>query len=162
MLPVQRVAIVTMEHPAESAGADLPCDDTRNVVVSRHPSGTKGLDPLTDGRVCAGVSQRKEREEVTMLNMSDNSVQAKITPGDDRISMAKITPNDGTEGLNPLLIKGVCAGVPTGEIERATIVVSSDINSQAQSMQGYDKEGIPAVPRTVNGEVDSDSETQQK
>ena len=120
MLPVQRVAIVTMEHPVESADADLPCDDSRNAVAPRDsktssharrrasPNGLPtpsftvndktGSDPLMNERVRASATQRNELEEVTILDMSDNNVQAKITPGDGRTSMAKITPNDGAEG----------------------------------------------------------------
>ena len=117
MLPVQRVAIVTMEHSAESVDAD----------------------PLLNERGCASATQRNKLEAVTVLDMSDNNVQAQITPGDDRVDMAKITPNDETEGLNPLLIDEVCASAPGCETPRTTVMVSSEVDSRAQSMQGYEK-----------------------
>ena len=63
-----------------------------------HPVESADADPLMNERGCASATQRNELEEVTILDMSDNNVQAKITPGGDRICMAKITPNDGTEG----------------------------------------------------------------
>ena len=71
---------------------------------------------------------RNEQKELSVLDMSDNNVQAQITPGDDGVRMAKITPSDEIEGPNPPRNKIVCAIVPEVETLRTTIMASSEVN----------------------------------
>ena len=119
-----------------------------------------GLKPLLNERGCASATPHYEQKESSALDRSDNNAQAQITP-EDGVRMAKITPSDETEGLNPPRNKEACTSVPEVETPRTTIMASSEVDSQAQSMQGHDTNGMPASSLTVNDDEVSNL-TQQK
>ena len=50
-------------------------------------------EPLLNERGCASATPHYEQKESPVLDMSDNNVQAQITP-EDGVRMAKITPSD--------------------------------------------------------------------
>ena len=62
-----------------------------------HAVESVDAEPLLNERGCASATPRNEQKELSVLDMSDNNVQAQITPGNDRVGMAKITPSDEAE-----------------------------------------------------------------
>ena len=100
-----------------------------------------GLNPLLNERGCAGATSHHKQEESSALDMSDNNVQAQITP-DDEDRVAKITPSDESEGLHPLRTNGVCALAPEmvdqfreSSIEMKMILVNKTRSNQVETLR---------------------------
>ena len=95
-----------------------------------------GLNPLVNEGVCVDAAPFHKQEESSTLDIADNCVQAQITP-DDEDRVAKITPSDESEGLNPLRAKNVCAIAPEivdqfreSSIEMKMILVNNQVETR--------------------------------
>ena len=98
-----------------------------------------GLNPLVNEGVCVDAASFHKQEDSSTLDIVDNCVQAQITP-DDEDRVAKITPSDESEGLNPLRTKDVCALAPEmvdqfreSSIEMKMILVNKTRSNQVET-----------------------------